>query len=326
MIEEAVPAAGPGELLVRVQAGLTCGTDMKMFDRGHPKLTFPTPFGHEASGDVVEVGEGVEGFQEGDRVMFPISAPCGTCSYCRINRENLCHTLMEKKLWGTFSDYIVIPSHIVSWQTYTIPERVSYAEAALLDPLASVIFSWQRVKINVPGPLVITGAGAIALMHAWIARERNFEPIFIAGRRPNRLEVFKQYGFETVIMDENLPEIIRSRTDGLGAEVVIETSGNADLWEPGIACLRGGGTFMAFAGCEEGTFTRVDVTALHYEQLTIAGSFHYDRRAVAATYTAIVSGTYPLHQLFSDTYDLPSLPEALDRLRGGEGFKFVIKP
>ena len=326
MKEEIVPHPGQGELLVRIRAALTCGTDMKMLQRGHPKLSLPAPFGHEASGVVEAIGRDVADFKEGDRVMFPISAPCGKCAYCALGRENLCTTLMKEKLWGTFATYIIVPAHIASWQTYRIPRDISFPEAALLDPFASVVFSWQSIPLRPPGPVVILGTGAIAYMHVLLAFERGFSPVIIAGRRSQRFSAFKELGTQILHFDETIVEGVRDLTDGLGAEVVIDTTGAPEVWGVGLALCRGGGTYMAFAGCEEGTEACLDTTLLHYEQLTVVGSFHYDRQAVAATYGAITSRKYPLLNLFSGTYSLADLPDALEEVKAGRGFKYVIEP
>lgn len=326
MKEEPVPEPGPGDLLIRVRATLTCGTDLKMLQRGHPKLSLPTPFGHEASGTVVSTGKDVREFQEGDRVMFPVSAPCGTCSYCRMGRENLCDTLMEKKLWGTYADYFLVPAHVVSWQTYHIPEGITFAEAALLDPLASVLFAWQSMRVHPSGAVVVLGTGAIALLHALIARDWGFSPVIVIGRRPNRFSVYEKLGISPFLQGSDARERVKEMTDGLGGELVIDTTGVPEMWKPGMELLRGGGTYLAFAGCEEGTEARLDTTLLHYEQLTLTGSFHYDRRAVASAYSVIAGKTYPLHYLISGEYPLENVPDVMEKLNDGKGFKYVIVP
>lgn len=309
-----------------MQAGLTCGTDLKMFERGHPKLEFPTPFGHEAAGFVDATGDNVTLFSPGDRVMFPISAPCGTCPYCLLDRENLCDSLMKNKMWGTFSDYIIVPGHIVEWQTYVIPDQVPFREAALLDPFASVLFSWNQLTLYPGGGIVILGAGAIAYLHALVALDRGFRPVMVVGRRPGRLAVFSNLDVDVLIHDHRIREKILDRTGGLGAELVIETTGSPEIWETGLLLARGGGTVLAFAGCEEGSTACIDTTRLHYDQLTVLGSFHYDRRAVSETYSILAARQFDLSPLFSGTYPLEELPGVLDLLIRGEGMKYVLEP
>src|SRR5205814_7172510 len=135
----AVPTVDRGDLLVRVQVALTCGTDVKVFQRGyHARMIVPPAvFGHELAGDVVAVGEDVTKFKLGERVVAANSAPCEACYFCRRDQQNLCEDLLFNN--GAYAEYIRIPGRIVERNTYTIPEHVSYQDAALVEPLACVL-------------------------------------------------------------------------------------------------------------------------------------------------------------------------------------------
>src|ERR1051325_6447513 len=134
-----VPQLGPGDVLVRVRAALTCGTDVKVFRRGyHARMIRPPAlFGHELAGDIVAMGEEVSGFSVGQRVVAANSAPCGVCYYCRREQENLCEDLLFNN--GAYAEYIRIPERIVNKNMYEVPEHVSYQDAALVEPLACVL-------------------------------------------------------------------------------------------------------------------------------------------------------------------------------------------
>ena len=108
--EVETPVPGPGEVVVRVSTALTCGTDLKAFLRGHPKMPMPTLFGHEFAGDVAFAGKGVRGFREGDAVMAVPTAPCKTCYYCRHEQENLCTTIMDNMVLGAYAEYVKLPA------------------------------------------------------------------------------------------------------------------------------------------------------------------------------------------------------------------------
>ncbi|HIE43724.1 MAG TPA: alcohol dehydrogenase, partial [Candidatus Omnitrophica bacterium] len=143
-----VPAVGDGEVLARVKVALTCGTDVKVYRRGgHPRMIrTPSLFGHEWAGEIVEVGKGVEGFQEGDRIVAANSAPCFKCYYCGIGRFSLCENLTF--LNGAYAEYIKIPVAIVKTNLYKIPPAVSFEEAAFLEPLACVVHGVEEIEVE----------------------------------------------------------------------------------------------------------------------------------------------------------------------------------
>src|SRR6201981_3386653 len=148
-----VPKIGRGDVLVRVRAALTCGTDVKVFRRGyHPRMIRPPAlFGHELSGDIVDIGPGVQGFEMGQRVIAANSAPCGNCFYCQRGSENLCEDLLFNN--GAYAEYIRIPERIVRKNMHEIPSHISYQDAALVEPLACVMRGLEESGVK-PGDTV----------------------------------------------------------------------------------------------------------------------------------------------------------------------------
>ena len=138
-----VPEAARGELIVQVGAALTCGTDLKVFRRGyHARMIVPPAlFGHELAGTVVQAGEGVTDFSQGDRVVALNSAPCGICYFCLRNQENLCDDLLFNN--GAYAEFIRIPSRIVAKNTLRIPDHVPIEHAALTEPLACAVHGFE---------------------------------------------------------------------------------------------------------------------------------------------------------------------------------------
>ena len=159
------PEPSYGEMLVKIKAALTCGTDLKAFIRGHPLIPMPGVFGHEFSGIVTEVGKGVGRFKEGDAVMAVHTAPCLTCSFCRRRLYNLCEKIMHTKVLGAFAEYIILPSHVVRQNVFHKPENLSFEEAAFLEPLSCVVHSVEKLKIKKGDSALIFGAGPIGLLH-----------------------------------------------------------------------------------------------------------------------------------------------------------------
>ncbi|MDP2999867.1 MAG: alcohol dehydrogenase catalytic domain-containing protein, partial [Bryobacterales bacterium] len=166
----AVPMIGEGDLLVRVRAALTCGTDVKVFRRGyHARMIVPPAlFGHELAGDIVAAGGRVSRFRTGQRVVAANSAPCGECFYCGRGAENLCEDLLFNN--GAYAEYIRIPGRIVERNTHAIPDHLSYQDAALIEPLACVIRGLEETGVRPGDDLVVIGLGPIGLMFVRLAK------------------------------------------------------------------------------------------------------------------------------------------------------------
>ncbi|RLG46956.1 MAG: dehydrogenase, partial [Thermoproteota archaeon] len=160
-----IPEVGPGEILVRVRAATTCGTDLKIYKRGYVGgiIKYPQPFGHEWAGDVVKVGEGVQGIEEGMRIRAGNSTPCYKCPMCQKGLYNLCEN--RTWLWGSYAEYVKVPSPIVKHNLHIIPPNLSYAEAAITEPLACVLHGALKAGIKLGDTVVVIGAGPIGILH-----------------------------------------------------------------------------------------------------------------------------------------------------------------
>lgn len=159
-----IPEPSDGEIVIKIHTALTCGTDLKAYLRGHKLIPMPGPFGHEYSGTIAKTGKGVRDFKEGDDIMGVHSAPCLKCDYCKKRLYNLCETIMETKILGAFSEYLLLPSNLVKQNLFHKPEQLAF-KAALLEPLACVVHPYTRLNMkNIKKTLVI-GAGPIGLMH-----------------------------------------------------------------------------------------------------------------------------------------------------------------
>src|SRR6185295_14661975 len=159
-----VPTLGRGDVLVRVRAALTCGTDVKVFRRGyHAKMIRPPAlFGHELAGDVAAVGSDVSGFHVGQRVVAANSAPCGSCFYCQRGQENLCEDLLFNN--GAYAEFMRIPARIAAINTYEIPPGIGFQDAALIEPLACAIKAIDDTAIHPGDTLAVIGLGPLGML------------------------------------------------------------------------------------------------------------------------------------------------------------------
>src|SRR5215831_4966942 len=200
----AVPTIDRGDILVRVKAALTCGTDVKVFQRGyHARMIVPPAvFGHELAGDVVALGEDVTRFRAGQRVVAANSAPCNQCFFCERGLENLCEDLLFNN--GAYAEYIRIPARIVERNTYEIPAHVGYQDAALVEPLACVLRGLEETGIRAGDTLAIIGLGPIGLMFVRLAKLYGARVVAI-GRRKTQLDRAAAMGADELISTATAP-------------------------------------------------------------------------------------------------------------------------
>lgn len=321
------PTAGADGVVVRVRAALTCGTDVKTFVRGHPIFPTPTLFGHEFAGDVVEVGSQIRGIEEGEAVMAAPTAPCGACYFCQREQENLCAQVTEQFVVGAFAEYVRLPAAVVHTNLFRKPASLSYAEAALLEPLACVLHGLSHLRLRSDDTVVLVGAGPIALLHLLVLRHRRIGRVVVLARNPARAAHVHALGGEVLPLSvEQARPAVVAATEGRGADVVIECTGDPGVWEAAPGLARRGGQVELFGGCRVGTSVRFDTARLHYDQVAITSPFHFTPRDVRAAYELLATGRFGGQALITDVLPLDRLEEALARHRSGEGAKFAIRP
>jgi L-iditol 2-dehydrogenase len=325
-----IPKIGPGDVLVRVRTALTCGTDVKVFQRGyHPRMIKPPAlFGHEMAGDIVALGRGVRGFEIGQRVIAANSAPCGECFYCRRGSENLCEDLLFNN--GAYAEFIRIPARIVAKNMYEIPEHVSYQDAALVEPLACVIRGLEETGLGSDDTIAIVGLGPIGMMFVLLAKAIYKARVIAVGRRQTQLDRASAMGAdETVLNNDHADpaEAVRDLTGGRGADVVIEAVGLPEVWQLAIRLLRRGGVINFFGGCPSGTEVGVDTNLMHYSELTLKASFHHTPALVRKALDAISRGYIGAKDFVNRVEPLANLLEVMQHLMSHNGhLKTAIIP
>ncbi len=314
-----IPSPGPGEVLIKVEAATTCGTDLKAFLRGHPQIPMPGVLGHEYSGTVAAVGEGVTAFQVGSPVMGVHSAPCQQCYWCEQGQENLCESIMSTKVLGSYAEYLLIPERIVRLNLFDKPDSISFEMASLLEPLSCVAQAIQLLKLRNDMSVLIFGSGAIGLMFVASLRLLGVKSITLAGRNKARLEVGEKLGAVTCQVDD-IPV-----SDPRKYDVVIECTGVVEIWEKSIDYVRRGGTLMLFGGCPGGTRASFDTKKLHYDQITLLSPFHFGTQAVQTAREWLLKAL-DLSPLISGVRYLEQGAAVFEDLQAGRGLKYVFKP
>ena len=331
----AMPKAGPGELVVRVDAALTCGTDLKVFRRGyHAKmLTKDRLFGHELAGTVVEVGEGMTEFQVGERVLPLNSAPCDVCLYCRQGQQNLCDDLLFNN--GAYAEYIRVPERIVQKNTLRIPDGMSAEHAALTEPLACVVRGLEESNAKAGQTAIVLGAGPIGLLFIHAAAIDGLHVIAVV-KRTDQVAAAKLFGAEQVVRIADVEDPVaaaRSLTpEGRGADLVFEAVATPEAWQWAVQMVRKGGVVNWFGGPPAGTEVKLDTNLIHYSDLTLKASFHHTPETVQYAFAMIGSGKFNADAFLTGSASLDDVPSVFKRMltRPAEGtapeIKTVIYP
>ena len=325
-----MPKAGQGEIVVRVHAALTCGTDLKVYRRGYHArmLKPPIPFGHELAGTVHEVGEGVTAFRRGDRVVALNSAPCGDCYYCRHDQENLCDRLLFNN--GAYAEFLLIPARIVAKNTLRIPTGIPFEHAALTEALACVVRGLDECQPRSGDTIAIIGAGPIGLMFMHVAQLYGLRVIAVV-KRDEQIAAARTFGASEVVQinDKTDPiAAVRALTpQRRGVDIAIEAVATPLAWQWAVDMVRNGGTVNFFGGCAAGTKVELDTNRLHYNNITLRASFHHTPEAARKAFDLIVSGRFRCSNTITSRAPLADLNRVFRQLMNRAGdIKTAIIP
>ncbi len=316
--EVPTPALRSGEARIRIEAALTCGTDLKVFKRGyHARMIVPPAvFGHELAGVLEEVHADVRGWKAGDRVVAANSAPCGDCFYCRNKQENLCDDLLF--LNGAYAESIVAPARIVQKNLLRLRAETPFAAAALVEPLACVAQGVEDAKLRAGQNVLVLGTGPIGLMFIALARNLGCT-VTAAGRGEARLQAARKLGAQRVVDAAGQADLVQTvkKQDATPFDVVIEAVGRPEVWEAATRLVRKGGVVNLFGGCPSGTTVSLDTALIHYSSLTLLASFHHTPRAIRRALELIESGVIRAEDFVDGECALSQLPELFKRMAAG---------
>lgn len=247
--EMPIPKIGPGELLVKVMASGICGSDVLEWYR---IKTAPKVLGHEISGEIVEKGEGVEGYKIGDRVFVAHHIPCNTCRYCLNGHHTACETLHTTNYDpGGFAEYLRVPQLNVDRGVFVLPDEVSHEEGTYVEPLGCVVRG-QRVARLQPGQSVLVlGSGISGLLHLLMARAAGAGRLMATDINEYRLNAAQQMGADAVThASADIPNWVRQVNNNRLADLVVVCTGALSAFKQALKSVDRGGTVLCFATTE----------------------------------------------------------------------------
>ena len=274
--ERPIPEPGPGEIIVRAGAALTCGTDFKAYRQGHRVLLgeYPSPFGHELAGTVSALGQGVKNIKEGDRIVVANSAPMDDCYWCTHGQNHLCPNLKLHN--GAYADYNRVPQHIVRGNLHPLAPAIPFEVGALAEPFSTAIHAAEVLGVRAGESCAVIGAGPMSLLliHALTARGAR---VAVLGRSRRNLDAARAAGAEAAFStdDGSIEERARAWAAGRGPDHVFEAVGKPETHLQAIAIVRDGGKVCLFGGCAQGATIPLDLHRIHYKQISLHGVFHH---------------------------------------------------
>ncbi|MFQ5915225.1 MAG: alcohol dehydrogenase catalytic domain-containing protein [Nitrospinota bacterium] len=266
-----IPRPGPGELLIRTVASGICGSDVMEWYR---VKTAPRVLGHEVTGEVVEVGPGVEDHEVGERVFVSHHVPCNRCRYCLNGDHTVCDTLRRTNFDpGGFSEYIRIPRINVNAGTYRLPEEMSYEEGVFIEPLGCVLRAQRLAKVEPGKTVLIVGSGISGLLHVQLAIAMGAGKVFATDIHEYRMEAARRFGAEVIPSADGLPASLLEANDGRLVDRVIVCTGAPPAVEAAFRCADRGGIVQLFAPTSPEYRCNLNLYHLWHEQITVLSSY-----------------------------------------------------
>jgi L-iditol 2-dehydrogenase len=312
-----VPAIGPGEVLMRIEASGICGSDVMEWYRAHK---VPLVLGHEIAGEIVEIGEGVERFQAGDRVSVTHHVPCMTCHYCRSGHHTVCDTLRTTNFEpGGFAEFVRVPAINVERGTFLLPDTVSYEEGSFIEPAACVIRGQQQARFFPGCSVLVIGSGISGLLHIMVAAALGAGRIVATDVIESRLELARKLGAEeTIFAEDDVPARFREMNDGGGADIVILCAGATQAVDQALQAVSRMGSVLFFATTRPDVKVPLAVNEFFWRnEVTLTSSYAGSPADCETALELIRAGRLPVTETI--THRLP-----LDEIE--HGFDLVVNP
>jgi len=319
-----VPQPGDDEIRVRVDACAICGTDLKSYVHGNPRIEAPRIMGHEFTGLVETVGDRVEGLEVGWRIVMATSVSCGRCHYCRQGRTNLCLDLapMGFSYNGGMAEYVIIPSRaLANGHVIKVPEGVRAEHAALAEPVSCAVNACGNSNISEGDTVLVTGAGPMGIINACVTRRFGAKRIVVAETNPVRLDRARGFGFDLLVNpdSQDLRRAVLDFTGGLGVDVAIVAAPAKGPQQQALDMVRKRGTVCLFASLPaDNSRLTLDSRRIHYNEIRVVGS---------SDSTPLISAAQiPAERIATHILALEDIFKGFDLMQSGRALRVVLKP
>lgn len=319
------PSADPSQIVVKVRATGICGTDVKTYLRGHRFFEPPCILGHEFSGTVAEVGSDIRGFAVGDPVAVGPYVPCGFCLHCQRGLFELC-SRKTGVLSGAFTEYVTVPQAVLERGVIKLPPGMSFTEGALAEPLACALNGVEDCRLQLGDVVLIIGAGPMGLLCAQAAAAAGAGRIIVSERDPKRLQWLRK--LDVIAVDsrnEDLKDVVSRYTDGMMAAAVLVCVGTAAAVEEAMSYAADGGVVNVFGGLPKDEKLSVDPGQIHYQQISLVGSFGFTPQQFRQAVNLMASGRVDSRAVISHELPFEKVLDAMDMAAAQDGIKIMLQ-
>jgi len=327
------PAVPDDGLVIKVEACGVCGGDVRRWKEGESQGARDVVLGHEVTGIVVAVGQDTVGYKPGDRLAIAPDIHCGACYFCKRGLYNLCDALkligISPEYPGGYAEKLVLTGQVLQHGIiHPIPESLSFTEAALSEPLSSVLATHEKVGTSIGDTVVIMGAGPMGCLLTRIAKVRGAK-VIVSEPVENRRQMVQPFGSDILVdpFNQDLNEVVREATDGVGADIVICANPVAATQAQAVEIVRKAGQVVLFGGLSKSDpLTTVDANKIHYGEVQFVGSFSYHPTFHQLALQVLNQGWIPVEKVITHTFPLDDINQAFQVAARGEAIKAIIEP
>jgi L-iditol 2-dehydrogenase len=321
------PVIGPDEVLVRIEAGGICGSDVLEWYRIHKA---PLVLGHEIAGRVVETGSRATQYKVGQRVAASHHVPCNTCPYCLSGHPTVCDTLRSTNFDpGGFAEFVRLPPINVDRGVYPLPDSMSYESATFIEPLACVLRAQRMTGISPGQTVLVLGSGISGLLHIQLARALGAGKILASDISPFRLLAAKDLGADLALPAGDLtPDFLRDFNKGRLADQVIIATGAKPAQHQALSLVERGGTVMFFAPTDQGVTVPLSINDLFFRNdITLTTSYAGSPADHWRALQLIEAGTLNIERMITHRFGLADTVKGFQLVaEGQESIKVIIEP
>lgn len=328
--ERPKPVLKEGEVLIQVKACAICGTDVRIYTYGQANVKPPHIIGHEITGVISEMGEGVTGYKGGERVTLVTCVGCGRCEFCLAGRVNLCPQMraIGYHYSGGFAEWMIVPAEAVYQSNILLlPDNLSFEEATLAEPLSCCINGEEYLDIKAGDTVTIIGAGPIGCMHAQLAEVSGATKVILVDISEERLELSKRAGADVYInsQKENLVDKVLEETQGAGSEVVITACPSPEAQEQALAITRSRGRISFFGGLPHNkSKIPFDSNTIHYKEISVFGAYASHHRQYKTALKLLSSHRMNGQKVITHRFSLEEIEKGIETVKKGRALKIVI--